>query len=89
MGKEHKGHCSWGAIREGKGEIGLEGSRAQVGKWEFCSRHGRSEELEGMSGPIRKEDRPPGTEHRGDGLSQGHPAQSYKHRDGSRSCGCG
>lgn len=37
MGKEHKGCCSWGAKREGKGEIGLERQRVPMGKEEFCS----------------------------------------------------
>lgn len=53
VGKEQKGHCSWGAKRLGKVREGGRGSRIQMGKWVFCSRHVESEDLEGISGPVR------------------------------------
>lgn len=53
MGKEHKGWCSWGAKREGKGEIGLERQRVPVGEVGVLLQYVEPEELEGISGAIK------------------------------------
>lgn len=65
MGKEHKGWCSWGAKREGKGEIGLERQWVPVEKWEVCSSMLNLKSWKASVEPYQVRDGNLGMEHRG------------------------